>query len=755
MRVEKQREKQARKGRSLLRGILQPVTTLALAAGLMLGVGMTAKAANVPVESSTTTWTDGNTYVVSSDVEIQSRVTVTGNVTLQLNTGKKLTVPQGITVSSGNTLTIKGSGTLVVDNPNMSKAGIGGDGNSDKNCGTIIINGGTLDITGGTNAAGIGGGRAGTGGNITINDGTITVNGGGYGSGIGGGNSGNCGNITINGGTITVNGSDSGGATAIGNGPGANGGKIIINGGTVNAISKANGGAAIGGADSAGVVEISITGGEVNATTTSGYVCAIGGGNNGTGGKITISGGKVTATTNDGCRGAAAIGGSRNCSGGEIIITGGEVTAKGCINHYGIGGGDEQTDQGTLKIGSGMVAYASDTEIADVSSVPDNMKTTGPVDNVTVRARYMKVVAGSSSGGDTEIDIEQDDNAPETRMENPSDAIIDSLLTNTEKALVAGGKNLRLWLEITNIDGSVSETEKNISESAAKKVSENAVVGMYFDLSFYKKIGDSAPVKIEKIPGGKIKLTFKIPDKLKASGGKKRDYFVIKVHGSLGVVIGQGTGEEIAAETDEFSTYALAYADENAEAIGFNTSIKIKQSKGKIKISWDKVEGVSKVELFFTYCGKKYPSKATKKSSGKSVSIKKLKGSAIDFTKDFKFYLVAYDSNGKKLGKTPKIHFAGKDNPTYTNPKSLKISKDNVSIAKGQSTRVTGKIKLEKSSKKQLPSSHAAKLRYVSTNKGIATVDKKGNITGVNSGTCEVYVYCLNGIAKKVAVTVN
>ncbi|WP_035786682.1 Ig-like domain-containing protein [Butyrivibrio sp. XPD2002] len=78
-----------------------------------------------------------------------------------------------------------------------------------------------------------------------------------------------------------------------------------------------------------------------------------------------------------------------------------------------------------------------------------------------------------------------------------------------------------------------------------------------------------------------------------------------------------------------------------------------------------------------------------------------------------------------------------------------------ISIAKGQSYKVKASVKLEDKGKKQLSNNHAPKLRYRSTNSAVAAVDKKGNITGIAAGTCDVYVYAKNGIAKKLTVTVT
>ena len=54
-----------------------------------------------------------------------------------------------------------------------------------------------------------------------------------------------------------------------------------------------------------------------------------------------------------------------------------------------------------------------------------------------------------------------------------------------------------------------------------------------------------------------------------------------------------------------------------------------------------------------------------------------------------------------------------------------------------------------------MPTSHAAKLRYLSTDTKVATVSKSGKITAKGKGTCTIYVYAVNGARKAVKVTVN
>lgn len=48
-----------------------------------------------------------------------------------------------------------------------------------------------------------------------------------------------------------------------------------------------------------------------------------------------------------------------------------------------------------------------------------------------------------------------------------------------------------------------------------------------------------------------------------------------------------------------------------------------------------------------------------------------------------------------------------------------------------------------------MPEKTVAAVRYLSTNKKIATVNRRGRIKGVSKGTCHVYAYAHNGVLEK------
>ena len=163
---------------------------------------------------------DGHTYKVEGLVELEdNRIPVQGNVVLYLSPGCTLISEYGIEVGENSTLTIDGPGSLVVKKGTHGGAGIGA-----YKMGTIIINGGNIDVTGGTYGAGIGGSRNSLGtGRIIINGGVVKARGGWGAPGIGAGEKywagdyGLCPDIVINGGQVTaISGEDS--PAAIGHG---------------------------------------------------------------------------------------------------------------------------------------------------------------------------------------------------------------------------------------------------------------------------------------------------------------------------------------------------------------------------------------------------------------------------------------------------------------------------------------------------------------------------------------------------------
>lgn len=179
-----------------------------------------------------------------------------------------------------------------------------------------------------------------------------------------------------------------------------------------------------------------------------------------------------------------------------------------------------------------------------------------------------------------------------------------------------------------------------------------------------------------------------------------------------------------------------------------------------LKVSWSKVGGAEGYDIFFSRCnvnGKEATCKKVKTIKGNKTF--KWTKSGLKKQTAYKVYVKAYAAkNGKKtyIRTSPTAHaFTTGYNKTYTNAKALTVSKTAVTLKKGKTFKIKGKVTKLKPKKKLMAKGHAAVLRYLSSNKKVAVVGKTGKITAKGKGTCTVYVFTHNGISKSIKVTVK
>ncbi len=294
------------------------------------------------VTVSTTKGADGSTQqnVTHKDTtKPDSNPTITSNgkqtgntITIQMNDGTtaNVTIKDANIIASFGTPAVKTEGkgdvNLNVEGTNTVSSGSNYAGVEKANAGNLTIGSesgsGELTANGGEYGAGIGGGDAQSGNDITITGGEIIANGGGYGAGIGGGWYGNGSDITISGGEVTANGGRF--AAGIGGGWSGNGSDITISGGEVTA-NGGEAGAGIGGGYLHSGNDITISGGEVNATGgTTG--AGIGGGFNGDASDIAISKDSQVEAKGGAANGISDWGASIGCGGNYNGTPGEEVS---------------------------------------------------------------------------------------------------------------------------------------------------------------------------------------------------------------------------------------------------------------------------------------------------------------------------------------------------------------------------------------------------------------------------------------------
>jgi len=179
-------------------------------------------------------------------------------------------------------------------------------------------------------------------------------------------------------------------------------------------------------------------------------------------------------------------------------------------------------------------------------------------------------IAVVAKPGNMEIVDRTEENACNADFAEHPHELIRKILAGAEKTRLENGEDVKVWLEVTDISASVSQTDKDLIDS--KK--GNATIGMYLDIDLLKQIGSDSPVNITET-NGVVTITLKVPSSLiNSNSSVTRTYQIIRVHNGVATVIPctyNAANQTISFETDQFSTYALAYVDQQNNSGGGNT----------------------------------------------------------------------------------------------------------------------------------------------------------------------------------------
>ncbi|MBR1815541.1 MAG: hypothetical protein IJ763_02450 [Lachnospiraceae bacterium] len=172
---------------------------------------------------------------------------------------------------------------------------------------------------------------------------------------------------------------------------------------------------------------------------------------------------------------------------------------------------------------------------------------------------YFNIIFDKASTGEIENTTSTTENSASAALANSSDELKKAILTSEEQKLLEEGVDIKVWLDVDDISASVSETDKNTIEAAKP---EGFIVGTFFDINLFKKIGDNDTAKITQVPNGNVKIQINVPENLQKSG---RKYSIIRLHDGTATVLDTiQDGFVLTFETNQFSTYALVYSDVTA-----------------------------------------------------------------------------------------------------------------------------------------------------------------------------------------------
>ncbi|MBO5372955.1 MAG: Ig-like domain-containing protein [Lachnospiraceae bacterium] len=179
------------------------------------------------------------------------------------------------------------------------------------------------------------------------------------------------------------------------------------------------------------------------------------------------------------------------------------------------------------------------------------------------------------------------------------------------------------------------------------------------------------------------------------------------------------------------------------------------QYANKITLKWNKVTGADGYIIYGNRCnsgGKVYRSqklKTIKNPNKTSWTNKKLQKGTY-----YKYTVTAYKiADGKKIVlSVSKMVHAVTSGGKYKNPKGIKVKQKTITVKVGKKKKIKATRIMPKGGKMR---DHVDKFRYESTNKKIATIDKKGKIKAKKPGTCYAFVYLQNGIYQRIKIKVK
>ena len=232
-------------------------------------------------------------------------------------------------------------------------------------------------------------------------------------------------------------------------------------------------------------------------------------------------------------------------------------------------GGDAMTSSANkitipTKTGYKFCGYYTETDGNGTQFIDENGFITNNADTTYFEDDGILYAKWVIQPGDIYVIEPEIPNANEATFAESGNSIIPKInFTESEISEKDNGKDIDIFLEVIDITNTVSEDDKNAIQNCLNGIYS---IGQFLDVSLYKKLTGEDPIKITETKDT-IKISFVIPDYLiNTDPNITRKYKIIRLHD--GVITYLDTtvdGNVLTFETDKFSTYALAYADETIQ----------------------------------------------------------------------------------------------------------------------------------------------------------------------------------------------
>jgi hypothetical protein len=221
----------------------------------------------------------------------------------------------------------------------------------------------------------------------------------------------------------------------------------------------------------------------------------------------------------------------------------------------------------TSKAGSVAINVTGNGEFTDAAAKNYEFGTVEGA-KLTVLAKAPGGKGGDGTGsvgvdsGSVQTAVIEDSGLPKTELEPDLTADTAKKLLSTEEIdQVKNGKDALIYLKMSNAGDEDADDIDKINEKAAD-LDSGMVIGRYFDLSMFKKVGDSPDVKIS-VTGTDTTIKITLPDDLKSDDPTiTRTYYIVYVHDGVSKVIYPAYADGVLTfEASEFSTYSVVYKD--------------------------------------------------------------------------------------------------------------------------------------------------------------------------------------------------
>ncbi len=269
---------------------------------------------------------------------------------------------------------------------------------------------------------------------------------------------------------------------------------------------------------------------------------------------------------------------------------------------------------------------------------------TAVTSNITLYAKWeeKKEEEGSESiktEGSVTLEVPVDEASKQVLNDS-----IQNLSKEQQEALE--GKDIVFDFVTGDIDESTAseEVKSDIEKIKIYNVDEGLDLGQVFDLYLLVKDKNTKDTygKITST-NGKVTITVTIPKSLQKEG---RTFYILRIHDGKVTVVGKGSGSKVEMSTDAFSTYAIAYTDnENTNNSTVNTvSEEVSAGDSEESSSSSDSNPVNPDILMWSYDAAKYNSLCIKQEQGSLARLAFNAGMPLGYKEAFTYNLLV---NGK------------------------------------------------------------------------------------------------------------